>query len=84
MGRFASRRWLRSNVRMTPRFMTILTGRDLPTIRHARATPPSIITEKTSPTLPDWSSRFGYWRPCRRPGGHFTKTGTVTNYRPGP
>jgi hypothetical protein len=33
--------------RMAPQFMTILTGRDLPRIRQARAPEPSIIDEKT-------------------------------------
>jgi hypothetical protein len=32
---------------MAPRFMTILTGRDLPTIWQARTPQPSIINEKT-------------------------------------
>jgi hypothetical protein len=32
---------------MAPRFMTILTGRDLPTIRQARTPQPSIINTKT-------------------------------------
>jgi hypothetical protein len=32
---------------MTPRFLTILTGRNLPKIRQAREPEPSIINEKT-------------------------------------
>jgi hypothetical protein len=32
---------------MTSRFLTILTGRNLPKIRHAREPEPSIINEKT-------------------------------------
>jgi hypothetical protein len=32
---------------MAPRFMTILTGHNLPKIRHARAPEPSIINTKT-------------------------------------
>jgi hypothetical protein len=47
IGRFATRRRLRSNALMAPRFMMILTGRDLPTIRQERTPQPSIINEKT-------------------------------------
>jgi hypothetical protein len=32
---------------MTPRFLTILTGRNLPTIRQPREPEPSTINEKT-------------------------------------
>ena len=32
---------------MTPRFLTILTGRNLPTIREPREPEPSTINEKT-------------------------------------
>jgi len=34
-------------MRMAPRFMMTLVGRDIPTIRHARTLQPSIINEKT-------------------------------------
>jgi hypothetical protein len=47
IGRFARRPRLRSNAPMAPRFLTILTGRDLPTVRQARTPQPSIINEKT-------------------------------------
>jgi hypothetical protein len=32
---------------MAPRLLTILTGRNLPKIRHAQDTAPAIISEKT-------------------------------------
>jgi hypothetical protein len=47
VGRFAWRHRLRFNGQMAPRFLTILTGRNLPTIRQQQVTAPSIINEKT-------------------------------------
>jgi hypothetical protein len=47
MGRFAYRCGVRFDGGMAPRFLTILTGRNLPKIRQAREPEPSIINEKT-------------------------------------
>jgi hypothetical protein len=47
IGRFVRRPSFRFNRPMAPRFMTILTGHNLPKIRQARAPEPSIINTKT-------------------------------------
>jgi hypothetical protein len=41
----------------TSRFLTILSGRNLPKIQQPGEPAPSTINEKTSPTLRGWSNR---------------------------
>ena len=47
VGRFAYRCKLRFDGDMAPRFLTILTGQNLPKIWQSRELEPSIINEKT-------------------------------------
>ena len=42
---------------MAPRFLTILTGHNLPKIQQSREPEPSIINEKTVADLRAWLSR---------------------------
>jgi hypothetical protein len=46
---------------MAPRFLTILTGHNLPKIQESREPEPSIINEKTVADLRAWLSRRGFW-----------------------
>jgi hypothetical protein len=50
-------------MRMTPRFMTILIGRDQPTIRQAKTPEPSIINEKTLADFKRVIEQTGILRP---------------------
>ena len=60
--------------RMAPHFMTILTGRDLPRIRQARAPEPSIIKRKDDRGLHARGREGAFWtvspdRPRKTPDG---------------
>jgi hypothetical protein len=76
MGGFASWRRLRSNTPMSARLMTILTGRDLPTIRQARTPQPSIIKEKKLADFKRVIEQTGILRP--QPTASVTATAADT------
>ncbi len=65
MGRFAYRRKVRFHEGMAPRFLTILTGQNLPKIWQSRPPEPSIINEKT---IADFTRVVEQTGILRRPG----------------
>jgi hypothetical protein len=64
VGRFACRCGERLNDWMPPRFLTILTGRNLPKIRQSKEPEPSIINERTIADFTRVVEQTGIFETC--------------------